>query len=99
MSVLHRMTAILVSRFILDLQQANLRMLRQDSSTTSQPSSLRFGRVVGSLGSSFMPNSDSKSDSPGDMYPVDDLRNDTDADAVGDVDYAAEAASPAQILG
>lgn len=59
-------TAVLVSRFLLDLQAANRRALRLDSQDLSQgetsaqgfpAGSIMFNRVVGSLGSSIEPGS------------------------------------------
>ncbi len=45
-------TAILVSRFLMDLQEANNATTHQHSHISSM-SSLNFGRVIGSLGSSL----------------------------------------------
>ncbi|PIL24627.1 hypothetical protein GSI_12511 [Ganoderma sinense ZZ0214-1] len=63
-------TAVLVSRFLLDLQAANRKTLRLDSQDLSQEEtsqgvptgSLIFNRVVGSLGSSILPGSSSFDD-------------------------------------
>ncbi len=44
------LTTILVSRFLMDLQEANSAMTHQHSQISSM-SSLNFGRVIGSLGS------------------------------------------------
>ncbi|TBU43827.1 hypothetical protein BD309DRAFT_959745 [Dichomitus squalens] len=52
------LSTVLVSRFLLHLQSANLRSIDMSSSqpTTSQESSVVFERVVGSLGATILPN-------------------------------------------
>ena len=62
--LLHRLTAILVSRFLIDLQVANQRSLGHDDSSaesglnsgaSGQTDSIVFNRVIGSLISSIGP--------------------------------------------
>ena len=62
--MLHRLTAILVSRFLIDLQVANKRSLGHDDSSaesglnsgaSGQTDSIVFNRVIGSLISSIGP--------------------------------------------
>ena len=82
------MTAVLVSRFLLDLQRTNIRSLNQDSTSASQMNTdtLRFDRVIGSLGGSILthdahePSLDRESDSEdaptqGDEPTVNDVKS------------------------
>ena len=66
-----RLNAVLVGRFILNLQEANVRAHHVHTSWGGASSTIRFDHVLGSLGSSLAPST---------------LAPDREADFQGDID-------------
>ena len=77
--LLIRLNAVLVGRFILNLQEANVRAHHVHTSWGGASSTIRFDHVLGSLGSSLAPSTlapDLEADFREEKCKADDLVND-----------------------